>query len=158
MEIIVFYLEIPSELIGIMENVGKRNILIACELRNTGKRPSLMTCELGNTGTGTSLMTCELRNTGTQTSFNLYFGCLNLHFECLNLYFKCLNLYFGYPGGRARGRRRRRRRRPNNSPHLVRPLDHHVQGANIPFGNPSLRLTENPRIRDVYPSSAPALS
>ena len=34
---------------------------------------------------------------------------------------------------------RRRRRRPKNSPHLVRPLDHHVQGANIPFGNPSLR-------------------
>ena len=36
-------------------------------------------------------------------------------------------------------RRRRRRRRPKNSAHLVRPLDHHVQGANIPFGNPSLR-------------------
>ena len=35
--------------------------------------------------------------------------------------------------------RRRRCRRPNNSPHLVRSLDHHAQGANIPFGNPSLR-------------------
>ena len=30
--------------------------------------------------------------------------------------------------------RRRRRRRPNNSPRLVRPLGHHVQGPNIPCG------------------------
>ena len=37
--------------------------------------------------------------------------------------------------------RRRRRRRPENSPHLVMPLGHHVQEANIPFGNPSLRLS-----------------
>ena len=75
-----------------LENVGKRNILVACELRNTGKQTSLMTCELRNTGTGTilvtcelrntgtgtSLVTCELRNTGTGTSLDLYFGCLAL--------------------------------------------------------------------------------
>ena len=35
---------------------------------------------------------------------------------------------------RWRRRRRRRRRRPNNSPHLVRPLEYHVQGPNIPCG------------------------
>ena len=50
------------------EKIGKRYILIACELRNTGTRTSLMTCELRNTGTGTILMTWELRNTGTGTS------------------------------------------------------------------------------------------
>ena len=35
---------------------------------------------------------------------------------------------------RWRRRRRRRRRRPKNPPHLVRPLEYHVQGANIPCG------------------------
>ena len=43
-------------------------------------------------------------------------------------------------GGGVGGRRRGRRRRPNNSPHLVRSLDHHAQGPNIPVGNPSLRF------------------
>ena len=32
------------------------------------------------------------------------------------------------------------RQRPNNSPHLVKPPDHHAQEANNPFRNPSLRL------------------
>ena len=33
----------------------------------------------------------------------------------------------------SRWRRRRRRRRPKNSPHLVKPLEYHVQEPNIPF-------------------------
>ena len=35
----------------------------------------------------------------------------------------------GAPAGVSGGRRRR----PKNSPHLVRPLEHHAQEPNIPF-------------------------
>ena len=37
-------------------------------------------------------------------------------------------------GGRRGSPAGRRRRRPKNSPPLVRPLEHHVQEPNIPFG------------------------
>ena len=33
--------------------------------------------------------------------------------------------------------------------HLARALDHHAQGPNIPFGNPSLRRIPRPRAIDV---------
>ena len=48
----------PVGMIWELENVGKRNILIACELRNTGTRTISITCELRNTGTRTSLIAC----------------------------------------------------------------------------------------------------
>ena len=73
LKIFLFYMEIPSELIGIrkiLENDPFWSVLnweilehepfwLSFELRNTGTRTSLITCEPGNTGKRTSLITCD---------------------------------------------------------------------------------------------------
>ena len=110
----VFYLDIPSELIGIRKFLENDSFWSVLNWEILEHEPFWLSFELRNTGTGTRLtqfwtekywnrnhfdsvlnweilehepvwLSSELRNTGTGTSLNLYFGCLNLYFECLNL-------------------------------------------------------------------------